>query len=855
MPWRAGALVSVSPDLIYVEDRDGDGVADHREVLWSGFSEDNPQHRMSGFTYGLDNWLYLAGGTSHRAIRNVKTGETTTVSRRDIRIHPGQRRLELISGQSQYGRCRDDWGNWFGNNNTEPLYHFAIEDAFLARNPYAASPSPRVSMTTPARAPRVFPTSRTVDRFNDLFALDRFTSACAPHVFRDVTMGPDVSGAVFICEPVHNLVSRVMLRPDGVTFRGERHSSEAGSEFLSSSDNWFRPVHCQTGPDGTLWVVDMYRMVIEHPEWIPESWQAKLNLYAGNNKGRIYRIRPVGGAAGKILDLTTDSPVELTRKLDHSNGWVRDTAQRLLIERDDPESIGPLRRTLRESDNPLALLHALWTLEGLESLRDADLLAAFQSEHAGVVRAAVTIGGLRSLGGTDFHPAILAEHPDISVRYAVALAAGDSKDLALQLQVLKTIADQDLKDPWLRAAIVSSSTSCADELLAHVLKTAEPTPQRSVLASQLIATALAKDLAAGTSGLLATIIPPSSGGIKDPIEVWQLSAIGDLLDALANRGSSIRKLAATPALQSQIELASGRALATARTVAADQKAPIHAHLAAVRLLGRGVRDPAPDIDLLRSFLSPRMSTEVQSTAIETLSAIDQPQVLIAAMNSLTPKLRSEIQGILMTRPKGAGLLLDAIENKSILPTDLDAATRSSFIAYPSGAVRERAEKLLSDALQDRREVTEQFRESLDLEGDAQRGRELFTKRCAACHRLQKLGNEVGPQLSALQNKSREYLLTAILNPNQAVEAKYKVYTIATRQGVIYSGMIIDESATAITLARADGKKTTVLRLEIDEIASGLSFMPEGLEKDLTLQDLADLLTFVQGESQQRETPP
>ena len=140
-------------------------------------------------------------------------------------------------------------------------------------------------MTDPPVAPPVYPTSRTVNRFNDLFDANRFTSACAPLIFRDSSLGVDVQGAGFVCEPVHNLVSRLMIAPDGVTYQGSRHSDEQESEFFSSADPWCRPVRTATGPDGALWVADMYRQVIEHPEWIPEDWQVKLDLYAGQTAG------------------------------------------------------------------------------------------------------------------------------------------------------------------------------------------------------------------------------------------------------------------------------------------------------------------------------------------------------------------------------------------------------------------------------------------------------------------------------------------------------------------------------------------------------------------------------------------
>ena len=183
-PRLAGHLNTVERKLrgdrraVLIHDR-GHGVADEREVLYTGFVESNPQHRINGFCYGLDNWLYLGSGASSGDITCTKTGEVVNVSGRDSRIRPDAGLLQAESGETQYGRSRDDWGNWFGNDNSHPLFHFVLSDRDLRRNPFVASPRAFVHVADPPTAPPVFPTSRTVDRFNDLFALDRFTSACS----------------------------------------------------------------------------------------------------------------------------------------------------------------------------------------------------------------------------------------------------------------------------------------------------------------------------------------------------------------------------------------------------------------------------------------------------------------------------------------------------------------------------------------------------------------------------------------------------------------------------------------------------------------------------------------------------
>src|SRR5947209_844827 len=200
--------------------------------------------------------------------------------------------VEAVTGQTQFGRSRDDWGNWFGNNNSNPMYHFVLDDHYLRRNPFLLPPDPRVQVSVTPGASEVFPISKPLPRFNSPHGLNHFTSACSAIIYRDDLFGPEFVGNSFVSEPVHNLIHREIVKPKGVTFTSQRADDEQQSEFLASSDNWFRPTMIQTGPDGALWVADMYRYVIEHPEWIPKDWQKKLDLRAGHDQGRIYRVYP-----------------------------------------------------------------------------------------------------------------------------------------------------------------------------------------------------------------------------------------------------------------------------------------------------------------------------------------------------------------------------------------------------------------------------------------------------------------------------------------------------------------------------------------------------------------------------------
>ena len=388
MPWRNGVLISRAPDILYAEDRDGDRKADRVEVLFNGFVPGNPQHRVNGFDLGLDGLVYGANGDSGGTIRPRGAEEGVSIRGRDFRFDPDSRRFETESGQTQFGRHRDDWGRWFGNNNSKWAWHVVLAEHALARNPALATASP-LQLLDPD--PRLFPDSRTLPRFNSPGSANKVTSANSPTPYRDDLFGPSFAASLFVSEPVHNLVRRMTLTPDGPTFRASATLDE-GREFLASTDSWFRPTMLRTGPDGALWVADIYRAVIEHPEWIPDDQEAKLDLRAGADRGRIYRVVPIGVAPRPIPRLDRLDTAGLVAAMESPNGWQRDTVQRLLAHKRDPLAIGPLRALARSSPNPKTRVQATWTLRNLGGLDRDSTLASLGDPSPQVRRASIEAG-------------------------------------------------------------------------------------------------------------------------------------------------------------------------------------------------------------------------------------------------------------------------------------------------------------------------------------------------------------------------------------------------------------------------------------------------------------------------------
>ena len=832
MPWRKGVLVTCAPEIFYAEDTDGDGKADVRTTLFKGFVEGNPQHRVNGFDYGLDNWLYGANGDSGGAIHSVKAGTDTDLRGHDLRFRPDDGRFEPASGQAQFGRHRDDWGNWFGNNNSVWAWQVVLAEADLQRNPKVEYPIPQVVLDGD---PVLFPVSRVAARFNDHSMAGRVTSANSPTPYRDELFGPGFEAALFVSEPVHNLVHRINLKPEGSALGGERAADEADRSFLASSDAWFRPAMLKTGPDGCLWIADMYRAVIEHPEWIPDDWEKRIDLRAGQDQGRIYRVVPVHESPRPIARLDRLDAAGLVAALDSPNGWQRDTAQRLLVHAADRAAVEPLRRLAAGSKRPKARLQALWTLEGLGALTPEVVVTALADPHPEVRRNALQAGG----GLLKDHPELgaamarLADDPDARVRLAVATALGgwDDPDAG---RALARLLRRDGGDAWIRAAVFSSAVPHAATILATLFAEADAAPPAAEVVGPLVrlldAGGDARDL--GSFARLATT-PQRDGGFAD----WQLAAATAL-------GAS------RPEAIAPLKNAAG-------AIVEDDQAPEPRRLLAVRLLGVGTLDGTTR-DRLGRLLHPSSSPRIQLAALDSLgrSRDDKvPEVILAGWKGYTPALRIAILENLLGRDTWVKTLLSSLEDSCVPPAEVDPAHRRRLLDHRDPTLRARAAAVFAAGSATRKDVLDRYRPALGIVGDPKAGAAAFKKVCASCHRVDGVGVDVGPDLAALKDKAPEALMIAILDPNRAFEARYEGYAVEAKDGRVLSGLIAAETAGGVTLRLQEGKEETLLRAEIGGVAgSGRSLMPEGMENDLKPRDLADLMAYLSGALGRRGKP-
>jgi putative membrane-bound dehydrogenase-like protein len=837
MPWRGGVLVTAAPDILFLKDTDGDGKADVREVVFTGFVEGNQQHRVNGLQFGLDNWIHGTNGDSGGTIRPGKTdGPKISISNRDYRFRPDYSGFEGTAGRGQFSNTFDDWGNRFINDNSNHIRHPVLPLKYLARNPNLAVAAVEEGISDHGGSSQVFPTSKLQERPNDHFAAGRFTSACSVTIYRGAAFGPEYQGNAFTCEPVHNLVHRDIVVPKGASFVAKR--AEEKSEFLSSTDNWCRPVNLCGGPDGALYVLDMYRAVIEHPQWIPLEMQKRVDLRAGSDLGRMYRVVPDGWSPGKPPRMSTQSAAELVAHFENPNAWWRSTAQRLIIERQDKGAVEPLVK-MTASPSPLARLHALWTLEGLGALEDGALLAGMKDGEAGLREHALRLAESRLPASKPLQEAVLAMAGEASprVRFQLAFTLGYLEAPAA-LDQLASILVRDMDDQWTRLAALSSVRDLSSRLLSKIpadtLEKATPAMLDLVrqLGELVGATRDEAQILDWLKVLTAGTAPPSR---------WRLVALSSLGPALRRGGLKLDTLLTKSGTLDKINEWKVGLLETA----VDPAREVADRVSAIEMLSMM---PLPEMAAaMEKLLQPKEPPQVQVAAVRALGT-DAAARLLDGWARYTAPVRREVLSACLAKPGTMEGIVDRLEKGEIRVVELELHQKEALLKHPSGGVRERVRKALAAKSDDREEVIQQMWAKVEkLKGDAVAGEKVYMTSCSTCHRLNGQGYEVGASLSSVAGRDKRALLTDILDPNRAVAPQYQVYLVKipnARDPV--SGIIAAETPTSITLRRANAEETVVLRRDILEIkAYTASLMPEGIEANVSAQNFADLLEFLQ----------
>ena len=498
VPAREGVIVLCAPDIVYLADRDGDGSAEVRETLFTGFGVGELWTRINNPRWAPDNWIYgVSGGGSGGTIRGPKLPEDVRLGSVCFRFKPDGSALEPASGRTHgFGQAVDDWGDRYLCTNQQHAMHvIPIPHRYLARNPYYAAPKLTANISSYGHPARVYPVSRP-DPWRRARAADPawvrfygeaeatangyFTAASGQTIYQGTQFPEAFRGNHFSVDNAQNMIHRCLLTPTDVSYTARRPQEDEQTEFLTSPEQWFRPVNLRTGPEGAMYVVDMYRDIIEDYSAIPRYLQQLYvkSLIAGAKYGRIWRIVADGASPTSPPNLAQTTTRDLVAHLSNANYWWRSTAQRLLVQRGDHSVLKPLELLIRKGPTAQSRLHGLYTLDGLDALTPATVEDALKDSHFAVRMHALRLADRwldeESILRGRVVGMVNDKHPRVLLQLALTLGESKRDDAA---RALAELARQHAQQPWMTPAILCSATDSADELLGTLLS-GGPTPAR-----------------------------------------------------------------------------------------------------------------------------------------------------------------------------------------------------------------------------------------------------------------------------------------------------------------------------------------------------------------------------------------
>lgn len=876
-----GILVGDAPDIVFVKDIDGDAKADVRQVVLTGFGTSNVQQLPNNFQWGIDNKIYGASGGNGGQLKQVsfpdvprftdklvESKRPVAVNGRDFMINPKTLGLSAVAGGTQFGMAFDRWGTRYVCSNSDHCQQIVFEDKYAARNPQQRIERSRVSIATDGPAAEVFRVSpvepwrkvRTRLRVQGLVrgpiegggrAAGYFTSATGITCYDGDRLPKEFAGNLFVGDVGSNLVHRKKLIGEGIQKQAMRTEKE--TEFLRSTDNWFRPVQLANGPDGSLIILDMYRETIEHPASLPPIIKRHLDLNSGNKRGRIYHVVAEKGVAQKRQFPGDASRSQLVDMLSHPNGWHRRTASRLLFEQGSMEkqadSVAELiRATGLSSGNPETRIRSMYLLADLDQVRDDELVSSLADDHPQVRIHALRLAESRLNRELEKQIITMTKDSDIRVRFQVSLTLGEFESGIGE--ALAELAASDGLDPWMQTALANSAHSNRVETvqcLVQRLGVSQTTRDRCrplllQLTGQLARSADESDLR-----VMADVLRKW----PDQNELMLGEMVAALMRMPKQKLERLRALLEVSGVPMQ-QLAR-QATLKARRDASDDSLAIKDRMIAIKLLS--MESPQAIGSIVTKLLELNQPPAIKRSAINLAGQFESREVgltLLTNFNAFSPELRITALNVLLARESWALDLLHQIEQGRISPVLIDAASRQRLLRHSNPSIEFKTRQAFGvDQNSDREKLVSQYIEQIEqFDGDVNRGRELFRKSCMSCHRLEDQGNAIGPNLAAFANRGTAAMITNIIDPNREVDPRFLSYQVQLIDGRTMLGVLANETATTLGLQNNEGKTEIILRKEIEVMQSTtLSLMPENFENDINYEKMADLIEYLlsQGE--------
>lgn len=881
---RGGVWLMCPPQLLFVPDRDGDDRPDGpAEAVLEGFTipAESFHNFANGLRWGPDGWLYgRCGASAPGTIRRADAPEAFQVPLRGgvWRYHPKSKQFEALchGTTNPWGHDWDEHGEAFFINTVNGHLWHMIPGAHL-RRPHTIDANPLVYEPIEMHADHWhWDTGKDwVDSRKATGEHDRLGGGHA-HVGMTIYLGEQwpasYRGRLFTLNQHGRRMNVERLEREGSGYVG-RHEPD----MLHAADPWFRGVEVTYGPDGGVYLID----------W-SDTGECHEATGVHRTSGRIYKVTHGKLPRGASPDLTTAPALEILLALhsqENKNEWYARAARRELVDRaargdDIHQALMILGTLLDLDDQPLTRLRAMWTLYACDALSKVQLLGLLHDadEHVRTWAVRLLADDLpldTALGEARATPGSIKPHV---VSALVGLARDEDSGL-VRLALASTLQRLPPADrPQLAAALLAREEDAADHNLPKLIwygliPLAKHEPQTLVPLAVEAKLPQVRTWIARRCGELATKQPELLANLLKRATAQSAEARRDIaLGAVA--GLAGQRKAPAPAswpgflasfdeptaevlsaLQTLgVVFGDGRALDEVRRLALDDKAEINERRAALATL---IEARPPELrEICQKLLKVRF---LNTTALTGLARFDDPEIgrqLARSYKNFHHSERAAVIETLASRPSFAAALLDQMAAGVIPRTDLSAVQARQIRSFDDRGLAERLAEVwgeLRDSPQEKQELIDRLKRELSPDrlaaADKSRGRALFVKSCATCHRLFGAGGEIGPDLTGANRKNLDYLLSNVVDPSAVVSKDFLMSVLALADGRVVNGIVVAENESAVVVQTAQGRQT-LARDEIEErAASKLSLMPDGLLQPLSDADIADLAAYLTGDSQ------
>ncbi|WP_193214784.1 PVC-type heme-binding CxxCH protein [Luteolibacter marinus] len=855
--YRDGVIVAQPPEILRLRDRDGDGKADQREVLYTGLGTFDTHSVLNNLRWGLDGWIYSTHGYSGSPKVTSGDGKTDfgAIGSGIVRFRPDGSKIEMVSAKS--GNC---WGFEMTSDGemfmTQPtsgdlLMHVPVSDRIMAEAGMGRDPSWNVLIHLRPVKPLMSWDEIVENQPNDV--IGSFTAACGNAIYEGGSWPGKWTLGYFTAEPTVHIVHHEQLAGEGVTYTAEKTREE---EFSATRDFWNRPIDTRIGPDGQLYVIDFYNQAILHndPRGPIHLWN---NQAARPDRDHFFgRIVRYEHKRSKKLPAADLSSLEgQVAALGHPNRDLRLRAQRLIEEGE----VKAAAEMLGRATGP-AKLHALWIRAAAGVLSIDDLARALEDGDPSVrVTAARVVGAHPGLATPEWVKAVAAKLPaESDPRVRLQLLASLPADTVIPAGVLVGL-QAGADERWTRAAIARLARNTPGDVLAAALAADEPDKQSPLVA-------LLFESCAGDAAKLVPMLQALGGAKGQGIAVASLASLqGRPLPDAAEVVSTLESLAAGDNHQ-----LAGMALPLAARFWAPAEVGKKLDLLLPRILtGTPVEPgvlaalaklPAFTAELVESIESAVVQSEdarqVVLPALFSNGSKAAAGLIIDLLPSLPPAEKAGALEALLGRPESAIALSDALADNRLTVAVAGPQVLNRLASHPDEKVRGHAAPIVErfrGAAEAKSAMIDRLLPQVSAPGDPAAGKQLFAA-CAVCHVFQGQGTSIGPVLEGIGVHGVETLLTHIVDPNREVEPSYHTWNVSTSDGRTVSGFISRETAGSLFLRNAGGE----VEIPRDQVASqtdtGKSLMPEGFDA-LGPVALRDLISYLRSGEQRFHTLP